>query len=127
MYVAAAQDEQVDLVTLHKCLAHIALEAIQCMVKKGSIKGITLVNDGSTIICEACEQAKATCKDIQKECKAPLTDSLGVEVHTDLWGPSPMPSLGGRRYYLTFTNDYSHFIWLTVLCMKDETVTLQQV
>jgi len=79
-----------------------------------------LVNNGTTITCGACKQAKATRKEIQKEHKAPLADVLGVEVHSDIWGPSPIPSLGRRRYYITFTDDYSCHTWLTAMCMKDE-------
>ena len=46
-----------------------------------------------------------------------------MEVHSDVWGPSPVPSLGRRRYYVTFTNDYSHHTWLTAMHTKDETLT----
>jgi len=92
------------------------------MVKRGIIEGIKLVNDGATITCKACEQAKVTHREIWKEHEAPLTDMLGVEVHSDVWGPSPIPSLGRRRYYVTFTNDYSCHTWLTTMCMKDETL-----
>ena len=28
-------------------------------------------------------------------------------VHTNLWGPSPVASLGGLRYYITFIDDSS--------------------
>ena len=28
-------------------------------------------------------------------------------VHIDLWGPSPVASLGGSRYYITFIDDSS--------------------
>jgi len=30
--------------------------------------------------------------------------------------------MGGRRYYVTFTNDHSCYSLLTMLCMKDETL-----
>jgi hypothetical protein len=99
---AATPEEHIDLVMLHQCLAHIGPNAIWKMVKSNVIEGIELVDDGSTLICEACEQAKAMCKQICKECEAPLVDTFGAEVHTDLWGPSPVPSLGGRAYYVTF-------------------------
>jgi hypothetical protein len=45
---------------------------------------------------------------------------LSEEIHSDVWGPSPVPSLGGRRYYVMFTNDFSHHTWLTTMRMKDE-------
>ncbi|KAH0672246.1 hypothetical protein KY284_023333 [Solanum tuberosum] len=28
-------------------------------------------------------------------------------IHSDLWGPSKLPSKGGKRYFLTFINDFS--------------------
>lgn len=28
-------------------------------------------------------------------------------VHTDMWGPFLISSLGGSQYYLTFINDYN--------------------
>ena len=56
------------------------------------------------------------------EHEAPLSDVLGIEVHSDVWGPSPVPSLGWRRYYVMFTDDFSHHTWLTTMCMKDETL-----
>src|SRR6267142_3181193 len=124
MYVAATPEEHVDLMTLHRRLVHIAPNAIRKMVKRGIIEGIKLVDNGTTITCEACEQAKVTHKEIRKEREALLADVLGAEVHSDVWGPSPIPSLGGRRYYVTFTDDYSHHTWLTAMCTKDETLTV---
>jgi len=122
VYAAATPEERMDLATLHRHLAHIAPDTIWKMVKRGIIEGIKLVDDGATITCEACEQAKATHKEIQKEREAPLADALGTEVHSDVWGPSPIPSLGGRRYYVMFTDDYSRHTWLTAMRTKDETL-----
>ena len=122
VYAAATQDERVSLATLHRRLAHISPDAIRKMVKNGSIEGIQLIDDGSTLTCETCEQAKATRKEIRKEREAPLAAAFGDEVHTDLWGPSPVPSLGGRAYYVTFTDDYSRFTKLTPLRTKDQTL-----
>ena len=38
-------------------------------------------------------------------------------VHTDVWGPSPVPLKLGFRYFITFVDDYSHLTWLYL--MKD--------
>ena len=59
VYAAATPDKCVDLAMLHCCLAHIAPDAIQKMVKTGAIEGIKLVDDRLTLICDVCEQAKA--------------------------------------------------------------------
>ena len=39
-------------------------------------------------------------------------------VHTDLWGPSPVASLGGSRYYITFIDDSSRKVWVYFLKNK---------
>jgi hypothetical protein len=80
-----------------------------------------LINDGMPLICNTCKQAKLMCKPIRKECKALLASTFGTEVHVDLWGPSPVPSLRGRRYNVMFTDDYSCFTCLTLLHAKDKT------
>jgi hypothetical protein len=123
-YVASIPDERVDIATMHRCLAHIALDSIRKMVKRGVIEGVQLIEDSATVTCEACEQAKVTCKEIWKECEAPLSNALGKEIHSDIWGPSPIPSLGRRRYYVMFTNDFSRHTWLTTMRMKDETLAV---
>jgi hypothetical protein len=123
VHAAIAQEERVDIATLHKRLAHIAPDAIRKMVKTGALEGMQLIDDGSGFTCDACEQAKATCKNIRKEREALLADALGAEVHTDLWGPSPVPTLGRRRYYVTFTDDFSRYTSLTVVRSKDETLS----
>ena len=39
-------------------------------------------------------------------------------VHTDLWGPSPVASLGGSRYYITLIDDSSRKAWVYFLKNK---------
>ena len=41
-------------------------------------------------------------------------------VHSDLWGPSCKPSLGGAHYMLTIIDDYSRKAWLYILKGKSE-------
>ena len=41
-------------------------------------------------------------------------------VHTDLWGPSLVASLGGSQYYITFIDDYSRKVWVYFLKNKSD-------
>ena len=36
-------------------------------------------------------------------------------VHSDVWGPAPIPSSNGYRYYILFVDDFTHFNWLYLL------------
>jgi transposase InsO family protein len=45
---------------------------------------------------------------------------LGDKVHTNVWGPSPTHSLGGRCYYVTFMDNCTCYMKLNVLCTKDK-------
>ena len=42
-------------------------------------------------------------------------------IHSDLWGPSQVPSIGGVRYFLTLIDDYSRKVWIYFLKNKSET------
>ncbi|GJW81427.1 retrovirus-related pol polyprotein from transposon TNT 1-94 [Tanacetum coccineum] len=41
-------------------------------------------------------------------------------VHSDLWGPSQVESLGGKRYFLSIVDDYSKRVWVYILRFKHE-------
>ena len=45
---------------------------------------------------------------------------FGGEVHSDLWGPAPVESRGGRKYYVTFIDDKTRLTTLYLLRTKDE-------
>ena len=43
-------------------------------------------------------------------------------IHSDVWGPAPLISNNGFRYYVLFVDDYSRFTWVYFLHSKDELV-----
>jgi transposase InsO family protein len=119
---AAAAAEQVDILTVHRRLGHISVDTIRSLVRTNAVTGLHLIDPipSSPLICDSCDYAKATRKTIRKESTTPLASSFGDEIHSDVWGPSPTSSLGGRRYYITFTDDHTRFTRLELLRTKDE-------
>ena len=41
-------------------------------------------------------------------------------VHSDVWGPAPHLSLDGYRYYVSFVDDFTRYIWLYSLRQKSD-------
>jgi hypothetical protein len=41
-------------------------------------------------------------------------------IHSDVFGPIPIPSLGGSLYYVSFIDDFSRKTWLYFLKKKSE-------
>ncbi len=118
--MAAMSPKHVDILTLHHRLGHISADSIRTLICSNAVSGLQLIDDFPPFTCDLCEYAKATRKPIWKEREAPPADTFGAEVHSGVWGPLPTLSLGGRKYYVTFTDDFSCYTRLEVLRTKDE-------
>jgi hypothetical protein len=103
---------------LHRSISPAAIRSLIC---HNVIDGVKVIDNDFTS-CYSCDYAKTTRKPIKAECTVALATAFGVEVHSDVWGPSPLNSMGGCRYYITFTDDYSWYTWVQPLKTKDEAI-----
>jgi hypothetical protein len=93
----------VSLPTLHRRLGHVSPATICSFVCHHAIEGIELIdNDYPLFTCGSCDHAKTMRKAIWPERSTPPTTFFREEVHSDIWGPSPLTSLGRRCYYRGF-------------------------
>jgi hypothetical protein len=108
--VVAVNPEVVSIDKLHQLIGHIAPEAAKVLIKKGLVKGFKLDTSGEMPkLCNACEYGKAHRESVTKECEVPKAAKIGDQVHLDIWGPSPVQTMGGREYYSTYTDNHSCF------------------
>ena len=106
---------------LHCQMGHISPETARRLVVKNFVMGVKLEDSPSgPFFCESCIYAKATHKPVPKTSKGTHAANLGKEIHSDLWGPAPVATKGGKRYYITFTDDMSRLTHLYLLCTKNE-------
>ena len=48
------------------------------------------------------------------------TEGILDYIHTNIWGPTKMASLGGKHYFVTFVDDFSRRVLVYTLKSKDE-------
>ena len=123
---AGKTKEVLSLDELHRRLGHVAHERAKLLVRKGLVEGVELDPDSKLSICESCEWAKGERKAMAKTRERPRTSAVGEEVHSDLWGPAPVESIGHKQYYVSFTDDYSCYSNVYFLNAKSEAYTAYQ-
>ncbi|KAJ3884959.1 hypothetical protein GG344DRAFT_30134, partial [Lentinula edodes] len=95
--------ETITLDQFHRRMGHISPETARKLVAKGFVTGVKLdTSSGDEVFCESCVYAKATRKPVAKVREGDRAAEFAGEIHSDLWGPSPVATPKGRRYYISF-------------------------
>src|SRR5258708_10427605 len=106
----------------HHCLGHISEDTIQMMVKKGVVTGMEVKGEGSGN-CSACQKGKQTHNVIPCVTEERSSKVLG-RVFSDLCGPMETPTLEGYQYFITFTDDFSHYSHIGFCKSKDKALAV---
>ncbi|KIK58386.1 hypothetical protein GYMLUDRAFT_1006103 [Collybiopsis luxurians FD-317 M1] len=91
---------------LHRCMGHISHRAAENLVHGGFVDGVALESNDAPQ-CETCIFAKMSRKPVPKVRKGEHAKEFGEQIHSDVWGPATVESKGGKRYFVTFTDDHS--------------------
>ena len=98
----------------HARLGHVSFDVISSLNKTGCLSLTSLLPKPD--ICTSCQLAKGQRLPFihnEKRASSPLD-----LVHCDLWGPAPITSTDGYRYYVVFIDDHSRFTWFYPLKTK---------
>ena len=98
----------------HCLLGHISQDYIDCLVKYNMATGVNLDSETTASQCEACIQGKQTREDIPKKGKNKVLQP-GELVMSDMWGKSPVKSLTGEEYYISFIDVAMRFLLVMFL------------
>jgi transposase InsO family protein len=112
--------ESMSLMELHHRLGHIAPSSARKLVQNGTIVRIELDPDSQKADCDAYIYARATRLPVPKVRISPPAQHFGDEIHTDVWGPSPITTRQGRKYFATFMDDATRYTVTYLLRTKDE-------
>jgi hypothetical protein len=100
-------------------MGHITPSLAKEMIDKKMVKGIELI-ESPIESCKACVKGKITQTPVEKERRSELCKSQGEKVHTDVWGPSEVQTIGGNQWYISFTDDFSHETTTYLMWHKSE-------
>jgi len=106
------------LADMHCHLSHIGKEQLVHMIKLApDLKGTVIVDDLGD--CLACIKGKLKCMPIGKG-PAPRVDRPMAMVHSDICGPFNTQLIYHKCYFVSFIDDYSHFMHIYFMATKDQ-------
>ncbi|GEM12653.1 gag-Pol polyprotein [Rhodotorula toruloides] len=118
----ASGSATIELTTWHRRFAHLSLRSIDALARSKHVTGLKV--DGSSRsktsgshICNVCHVARSS------RLPFPRSDSIASTplelVHSDVLSIN-VPSLGGRRYVVTFVDDHTRMLWVEPLARKSD-------
>lgn len=101
----------------HRRLGHLHMANV-CKLASKMSSGIKDDVTNQLNFCEACVRGKQT--KLPYDGTRPSTKRPLERVHSDVCGPMSEAALDGSRYFVTFIDDYTHFLVIYLLKSKDE-------
>lgn len=115
--VSRISTSQLDL--WHRRLGHPSIQ-VMSQVFKSCNK--TLKYNEIPSFCESCKFGKSHALPFNTS-TSHAENPLDL-IHTDVWGPAPINSTSGFRYYIIFVDDHSRYTWIYPMKQKSEALTI---
>jgi len=100
---------------LHSRLGHVSSSRLRFLASTGALGNL------KTCDISDCSRCKLT-----KFSALPFNRSIFVSsspfdlIHSDVWGPSPVSTKGGSRYYISFIDDHIRYCWVYLMKHRSE-------
>ena len=112
--VNALTSKGADAALWHHRLGHMSEKGMKILHSRNLLPGLKNVD---LDFCENCIYGKQKRVRFLRVGKEKKSEKLEL-VHTDVWGPAQVSSLGGSRYYVTFIDDATRKTW--IYCIKNK-------
>ncbi|KAI3703060.1 hypothetical protein L6452_28815 [Arctium lappa] len=99
----------------HARLGHLSLARIKSLANSG-VLGNCVSSD--SISCLSCKLGKHHALSFETN-EFNSTSAFDL-IHSDVWGPTPHPSMGGARYFVIFVDDHTRFTWIYLMKHRSE-------
>jgi len=114
-FKAASEDETY---LWHCRYGHLNFNGLKTLHSKKMVTGLPEIRTPSKL-CKDCVIGKQQRKSIPKKSLWRATHKLQL-VHSDICGPITPSTSSGKRYLITFIDDYSRKIWVSLLSEKSQ-------
>ena len=91
----------------HKRLGHCSMETVKALIKSGAVEGMQ-VTDHKSHECTACTLGKL-CRAHHPQRDRTQANETTAVLHIDTVGPMKEESIGGSRYFILATEEYSGY------------------
>ena len=108
----------------HRRFGHVSAKSLQDLKRKEMVSGFNVDMESKPTECEACIQSKLVHRPFPAEATT-RAEKPGELTYSDLWGPARTQSIGGARYFMSFTDDYSRKI--SVVFLKDKSEATERM
>ncbi|GAU29778.1 hypothetical protein TSUD_161830 [Trifolium subterraneum] len=102
----------------HLRFGHLHHAGLKRLAKKNMVHGLPDM-DYEGKFCEECVLSKQTRTSFQKKAEYQAKHILEL-IHTDICGPITLESFSGKRYFISFIDDFSQKTWVYFLKEKSE-------
>ncbi len=113
------------IITWHRRLCHASVKYMQACLSDNVMEGVT-VEDIEKVLkenpCVTCSKGKGHRNSFPNS-DSRETTPLSL-IHSDVAGPIPITTQGGCRYWLTFIDDATRYLWTYPLHSKKEVVPI---
>ena len=112
---ALAATEKEDTIRLcHMRLGHMRERGLQVLHNRGALLGIKYYKLNLYKFCIMSRQRRVAFFTSQHKTKGLARSRM------DVWGPFPVASIGGAKYYVVFIDDFFRRVWVYFLNQKSE-------
>ena len=112
--VAATISSVPSLALWHARLGHASSSRVQQLASRGLLGSVSTKN----FDCVSCQLGK------QPALPFNTSESISTDIfdliHSYVWGPSSVSSIGGSRYFVVFVDDYSRSSWIFNMKYRSE-------
>lgn len=103
----------------HRRFGHLGVRSLQKLATEKLVNGFDYDSTREISFCQACVEGKLHKSQFPTSGRKRADKPLGL-VHSDVCGKISTPSLCGGNYFLTFIDDYTHYVWIYILKRKDQ-------